>query len=264
MIYEGIDTAAKINARAAKILRDNGISFAARYLVPNSGGTAWKALTASEAKDLRDAGLAILLCWETTADRMKGGYDVGLVDGATAKQLAQEMGVPSGTVIYFAADYAVPESDYESVYQYLFAATVSAYPYKPGLYGSENIVGAMNEREACDYFWQCVGGSNMFLDCAKVIQYEWQGGADAKALASKVGFAVDLDAAETLTGMWEPDKPKEPETQNTEAEDAHRWCASMGIFDESMRDVSQVEIMLWRYHRLKLPGDDSFGGLISD
>ena len=248
--YQGIDTAAKISATAAKTLRSEGISFACRYLVPNSGNTAWKALTASEAADLRGAGLAILLCWETSADRMKGGYDVGHVDGAAARQLAQEMGIPAGTVVYFAADYAVPESDYEAVYQYLYAASGSVSPYRVGLYGSENVVGEMHERNACGFFWQCVGGSNMFLDCAKTIQYEWQGGPNALALAAKVGFAVDLDSAATLTGMWEPERP------GTEAEDAHRWAVSRGLVDETMRDVSQMEIMLYRYFRTFQPADD--------
>lgn len=247
--YLGVDTAAKISASAARILRENGITFVCRYLVPNSGNTAWKALTASEAKDLRDAGLAILLCWETTANRPAGGYDVGHVDGATAKKLAQDMGIPAGAVIYFAADYAVPESDYEAVYQYLYAAAGSASPYRVGLYGSENIVREMNERRACDFFWQCVGGSNMFLDCAKTIQYESQYGKDAKAMAAKVGFAVDLDSAVTLTGMWEPKKP------STEAEDAHRWAVSRHIVDETMRDISQFEIMLYRYFRNYQPED---------
>ena len=248
--YKGIDTAAKISARAAKTLRSEGFSFVARYLVPNTGGTAWKALTAAEAADIRDAGLAILLCWETTADRMKGGYDVGHVDGAAARQLAQDMGIPAGTVVYFAADYAVPESDYEAVYQYLYAASHSVYPYRAGLYGSENIVGAMNERQVVGHFWQCVGGSNEFLPCARTIQYEWQGGPNAKALAAKVRFAVDLDSAETLAGMWEPDKP------HTEEEDALRWAREMGIIDDSMRDVTQNVVMLYRYHRIYSPEDN--------
>lgn len=249
MIYDGIDTAAKISARAAKTLRDEGVSFAARYLVPDSGSTAWKALTASEAKGLRDAGLAILLCWETSANRMKGGYDVGQVDGAAARKLAQDMGVPAGTVVYFAADYAVPESDFDVIYDYLYAASVSAYPYKVGLYGSENVVREMDERKVCLHFWQCVGGSNQFLPCAKVIQYQWQGGDEAKALASKVGFAVDLDSAETLDGMWLPEKP------STEEEDAHKWAVEAGIVDDSMRDVSQTELMLYRFHRIYNPAD---------
>ena len=244
MTYEGIDTAAKISAEQAKILRENGISFVCRYLVPNSGSTAWKALTAEEAKGLIDAGMAILPCWETTANRMKGGHDAGKADGAAAKALAEEMGIPAGTVIYFAADYAVPDSDFAKIYAYLYAATVAANPYRVGLYGSQNVVDAMDVRKACEFFWQCVGGSKKFLPCANVIQYQSQDGTDAKALKAKVGFAVDLDRAETLDGMWQPENP------DSEEETAMKWAKENGIVTDDMRDVSQTVIMIWRYHKL--------------
>ena len=48
--FDGVDTAAKINARIADILKREGYSFVARYLVPES---LWKALTAQEAADPR-------------------------------------------------------------------------------------------------------------------------------------------------------------------------------------------------------------------
>lgn len=36
MTYEGIDTAGRISADKARILRENGMSFVARYLVPET------------------------------------------------------------------------------------------------------------------------------------------------------------------------------------------------------------------------------------
>ena len=50
--YDGVDTAAKITAATARTLRQEGYSFVVRYLVPDSGGTAWKALTAAEVSAL--------------------------------------------------------------------------------------------------------------------------------------------------------------------------------------------------------------------
>lgn len=248
--YQGIDTAAKITAKTAKILREEGCSFVARYLVPNSGGTAWKALTAAEAKVIRDAGLAVMLCWETTASRVKGGAAFGEEDGQTARKLAAEMGIPAGTVIYFAADYNVPESDYDAVDAYLDAAMMNLGLYVVGLYGHENLVKAMAKRGYRN-FWQCVAWSNAFDDCAGVIQYEWQGGENAKALTSKIGVAVDLDTAESLDGMWRPENQKHSETDL-----AHKWCVEMGITDDTMRDVGQTELMLWRYHNIYTPEDN--------
>lgn len=245
LIYQGIDTAAKISARAAKALRENGISFVCRYLVPDKGNTAWKALTASEAQEIRKAGLSLMLVWEITGDRVKGGLDVGKVDGATARQLAEEMRVPINTAIFFAADYNVPESDFSAVYDYLYGASISCAPYPIGLYGHEKIVHEMAARKVCWYFWQCCAWSTNALDpAAQVWQYQWQGGDDAKALASKVGFAVDLDSAGTFDGMWRP------EAQSTEEEDAMRWARKMGIVTDEMKDVTQTALMLWRYHRI--------------
>ena len=242
-IYQGIDTAAKINARAAKILRENGISFAVRYLVPETGITAWKALSASEATNIREAGLALMLCWELTADRMRGGAEYGATDGAKARELAEKMGVPTGTAIYFAADWNVKESEYDEVDAYLQEATDHIGGYRVGLYGHENIVRAMNQRYSGMLFWQCCAWSNMLHESTNVWQYQWQGGDEAKALASKVGFAVDLDSADATDGMWLPDNAL------SEADAAHKWCVEHGIVDASMRDVSQYEIMLYRYHR---------------
>ena len=257
MKYLGIDTAAKISASAAQILRENGISFAARYLVPESGNTAWKALSAAEANGLLDAGLAVMLCWETSADRVKGGASAGNADGTTAKALAEAMGIPAGTAIYFAADYNVPESDFSAVYEYLYAASIVLKPYEVGLYGHEKLVHTMAQRSVCKHFWQCCAWSNTLDASTEVWQYQWQGGTEAKALAAKVGFAVDLDSAGTLKAMWTPEKP------TTEEEDALNWAREMGIIDDTMRDVTQTALMLWRYHRIYSNEDDKkYSGLV--
>lgn len=257
--YNGIDTAARITAKAAQILREEGFSFVARYLVPNSGSLAWKALTAAEAKIIRDAGLAIMFCWETTASRVKGGEAAGAEDGARARKLAEEMVVPAGATIYFAADYNVPADDYDAVDGYLAAAMLNSGHYAVGLYGHEKLVDAMKERYDLRY-WQCVAWSNQFSDAAGVIQYGWQGCAEAKAVEAKVGFTVDLDAAASLDGMWLPETPKD-----YEAEDAHKWCIEMGISDDTMRDVSQTELMFYRYHKLTVPDDyKTSSGLLTD
>ena len=257
--YDGIDTAAKITARAADILKREGYSFVVRYLVPNAGGTAWKALTASEAKVIREAGLAIMLCWETYANRIKEGAKAGAEDGKAARELAESMGIPAGTVIYYAADYNVPAEDYDAVDAYLDAAMMNLGLYNVGLYGHERVVNAMAKR-GYKHFWQCVAWSNEFSDDADTIQYEWQGGENAKALTEKIGVAVDLDAAATLDGMWKPETQKD-----YEAEDAHKWCIEMGISDESMRDVSQTELMFYRYYKLTVPDDyKTTSGLLTD
>ena len=74
MMYEGIDTAARITAAQAARLRENGVSFVCRYIGPESWG---KTITRDEVAILHGAGLAILLCFETSAARMRGGARAG-------------------------------------------------------------------------------------------------------------------------------------------------------------------------------------------
>lgn len=205
MTYLGVDTAARITAPQAKKLRENGVSFVGRYITPG------KSLDAAEITALRDAGLAIMLCWETTAERMKGGAKAGAEDAERAAWFAMQLGIPEGTVIFFAADYKVPDSDFPAVEAYLRTAKYNVEPYGVGLYGPERVVAEMSARGTCYYFWQCTAWSNQFLPCADVRQYAGQDDARAKELAAKCGIlAVDLDSAETLAGMWLPPVVEQP------------------------------------------------------
>ena len=214
-ICEGIDTAARLSAEQAKILRAEGVSFVARYLVPETYG---KALTAREAAALRENGLAVMLCWETSARRMLGGAAAGAEDGAAARQLAAALGVPDGTAIYFAADWDVQEAELDAVRSYFRAAQTAVRPYGAGVYGGERVMRAL----CCDtaWLWQSAAWSDGFLPITQVRQYQWQGAPDAKALAAKVGVAVDLDSAVSLDGMWLADTPHQsaPQTASPQGE----------------------------------------------
>jgi len=259
MIYQGIDTAGKITSEIAKKLRDNRVDFVVRYLVPNSGTTAWKALTSTEATDIVISGLALMLCWETSAKRVKSGASAGLADGKKARALAEEMGIPSGTVIYFAADYDVQPGDIAMAEAYYRAAQSAVGNYIAGVYGGERICKAMAER-GFKYLWQCVAWTNEFIPEATAIQYEWQGGTDATALAEKVGVTVDLDSATSLDGMWYTGSTK----ISTEEADAMEWAKTMGIVSDDMRDVNQVAVMLRRYHSIFSAEDNKIvSGLLS-
>ena len=262
-MYQGIDTAARITAAQAAKLRQNGVEFVARYLAPG------KALTAAEVADLRDAGLAIMLCWETTANRIRGGAKAGAADAMAARQAAEALGVPAGTVIFFACDYDAPSSDFASIEAYLRTATYNIEQYGVGLYGPERVIAAMSERGACYYFWQCVAWSNQFLPVADVRQYAWQGDARAKAMAAACGIsAVDLDSAETLAGMWAaPVKPK-PEPEKHWYDETMQWAKKEGICDgtrpEDPATRAEVAQMILNYNRRFEGGDEKTdSGLLS-
>lgn len=237
MSYKGIDTAAKISASAAKKLKELGVSFAGRYLVPPG---MQKDITAEEARGLHDAGLAILLCWEIDAARAKRGGDVGAQDGARARQLAQDMGVPSGTAIFFAVDFMPKSVEYNAISEYFLAANAAVAPYRCGIYGPYDIVRAMKERIPQLMVWQCVAwSSGLIYDRLNFYQRLWSGAAECKAIQAEVGFPVDVNVSEILDGLWRP----EPEKHWYD--DTVQWALKEGIVTEARPEdyATRAEVM---------------------
>lgn len=245
MTVKGVDCAARVSAAAARTLVENGVEFVGRYLVPQS---MWKALTKEEAERLRAAGLAILLCWEIEASRALGGADVGADDGQRARRLAQELGIPAGTAIYFAVDFCPQENEYDAVGAYIRAASEAAAPYRGGVYGSYYTVEAMARRNACDAFWQCVAWSNGNVsEHADAYQYLWSGGAESKAMAAKVGFDVDMDRCADMAGagLWLPEEPWYA--------DAMAWAKTQGLIRDGRPDdpVTRAELAMVLYRKFR-------------
>jgi len=222
MTYQGIDTAARVSASSAVALKENGISFVGRYLVPPSMP---KFLSYTEAEQIRSTGLAILLIWESTAERARFGAQAGKDDGTQALIIAQSYKIPYDCAIYFAVDYDAPRSDYAVIEQYLYAAKQAIAPYRIGVYGKSDLINSIK----CDCYMQCVAWSYGAVSAKNnVYQYAWQGDEKAKALANKVGFAVDLDRCDDMkaAGMWLP-----PEKSNW-YDDAMAWAAETGLMND--------------------------------
>ncbi len=175
----GIDCASPVSARAAEILKAEGFEFVCRYLLPPSYS---KALSWAEAEILHAAGLEILLVWETTAARMRGGAAAGREDGARAYARARELGVPDNAILYFAADFDAQPEDMSALRAYLAAAWDQTGPYEVGVYGSYRVIEAMKTSVA-EGFWQCVAWSGgRVSEAMTVYQAQWQGAEEAKAL----------------------------------------------------------------------------------
>ena len=291
MRFLGIDTAARITAKQAEKLREQGVSFVGRYLVPAGMG---KDITAQEIKILHDAGLAILLCWEMDAAAMKGGAAQGTKDAARAAKLADGFGCPAGTTIFFVADYDVPAYDLSACEQYILAAQAAMPQYVAGIYGGERVVRHLTSRGAAKKAWQCVAWTRNFADEANVRQYQWQGGEEAVAMAKATGIAaVDMNRSDDIrkAGLWmspfaqyddgeggtiiEPSKPAAP-TKPWYAE-AMAWAEETGLIRDGrpLDNLTRAEMatILQRYDervkqvivetiKRRLPDDDSLGGLL--
>ena len=251
MNIQGIDTAHKLTSAEAKAVKDCGMQFVCRYLVPNLNETAWKALTAPEAEDIRSNDLAILLLWETTTARAKQGRSAGDDDGNTARELAKEMNIPETCAIYFCVDYDAPSYDYPAIDEYLYGAKQAVAPYRVGVYGKADLVNSVK----ADCYMQCVAWSGGVLsEKANVYQYQWQGGAEAQEMKKRVGFYVDLDCCNDMVnaGMWMP-KTETAKTLDKQIAEATEWAKKEGIFVDGMHDVGQCLLLLYNYRNSSLP-----------
>lgn len=295
-MYQGVDTAARITPAQAAALRREGVSFVGRYL---GSPTLGKTLTAAEASGLRAAGLAVLLYYEIAGTEARTGAACGTAHGKDARRWAQELGAPDGTAIYFAVDFAPAAGDMAQIEAYLRAAAAQLGPYRCGVYGCYAVVEEMARRGACGAYCQCVAWSgghiSQFND---VYQYQWQNGAEAKALAAKTGFPVDLCRCEDMrkAGMWMASYAQYedgdgviyvPETPKPQKEPwyagAMAWAEEAGLIrDGRPRDGltrAEMATVMMRYNAiveekfakiaeallLKQPEDDKIvSGLISD
>lgn len=192
---KGIDCATRLTAKTAKGVADAGYEFVGRYLVPLRGSLRWKALTREEARVISDAGLQILTVYETTADRAKGGKVYGTIDGASARECADAIGLPKDAVIYFAVDYQTKE--YDVVEQYLRGVKQFLGPYKMGVYGSYYVVEAMRQRGVTQYLWQCVAWSYRMVTPHYSV-YQHTAGESVAGVAVDINDCPNMEAA----GMW--------------------------------------------------------------
>ncbi len=203
-MFVGIDTCAKISTQTAAKIAEQNLSFVGRYL---TDPTWSKSLTDDEVKRLHNAGVGVLLIYETSATRCREGEMAGQRDGYSAYAFARQIGAPDNMVIYFAVDYDAPKNDYAAIEAYLYAAKLACAPYRCGVYGKADLINAVH----ADAYMQCVAWSNGLISAKNnVYQYEWQGGAEAQKIAKAIGVPVDMCRCGDLNaaGIWMPPKPK--------------------------------------------------------
>ena len=117
-----------------------------RYL---SGGQS-KDLHADERDRLFAAGLDIGLVWETTAQRMNGGYGAGAADAGAANGEADGLGFPPGRPIFFANDQ---NACTQAHMDYMRGARdASGRPVGP--YGNSTLVDRCAAELGCGWGWK--------------------------------------------------------------------------------------------------------------
>lgn len=140
---------------------EQGFEFVCRYLAPPDDDA--KVIHAPELAELRGAGLAVVLNWETSARMMLGGRAQGQADAEQAVMQAEAMGVwPCG--IYFSADFDATEADQGAINAYLSGCVVVMGWEWVGVYGGYWVVKRALDAGACRLAWQTFAWSGDLWD----------------------------------------------------------------------------------------------------
>lgn len=143
---QACDCATILTAAKAATLVQNGYQYVGRYLTGTVGNGISKALTAEEVQIIFSAGLNLFIIYESHGST--NSYftsSQGSSDAYAAIAAAENLGVPSGTVIYFAVDYDALDSQVTSNVLPYFQAIKSYFDnyntqsYQVGIYGDRNV-----------------------------------------------------------------------------------------------------------------------------
>lgn len=168
-----------------------GFRFACRYLSTPSNA---KNLTAAERDALRTHGVAIVLVFETEANRALYGAAAGRADAASAA--AQQAALGMEGPIYFAVDFDPAPLETPAVLAYFAAIAAERGADLTGAYGGGNILAAIGRQGTARYFWQSASTSFGPPYGPRQLQQAGQ-----RALAG--GHLVDVDTAFTPDyGQW--------------------------------------------------------------
>jgi LysM repeat protein len=187
-----IDCASVITQQTATTLIQNGITHVGRYL-----SSGWKGLTIPESQVMKQAGLNIVSIYETNPTQASYfSHDQGVFDANAAYQLAQTLGQPEGTAIYFTVDYDAQTKEFANILNYFQGLKDTLKSYKVGAYGKFELILLLQTKGLADYFFQT---------------YAWSSGQHAKNLhlfqykndINQYGLNLDLDQVENADcGSW--------------------------------------------------------------
>lgn len=154
----GLDYSGARPSHAA--MRTAGFTFVCRYVgsqVRKAGRDA-KWLSPSEAASLHADGFAIVVVFETAAQRADGGRAAGLADAHTAVAELAYCGLPAGTPVYFAVDWDAEVGPKIKAY---FAAVAEVLGLKRvGCYGGYRVIKALLDAGLITYAWQTYAWSS--------------------------------------------------------------------------------------------------------
>lgn len=154
------DCSTVLNSQQAKDLKSAGYQVVGRYLTGTVGGSRRKFVTFEEIENIKNAGLRVFPIYQD------GGYELvyfqdlrqGTVDAHTAISAAKRIGVPEGSVIYFAVDfdcYAYQMTSFIVPYfkklKLVFNSSTNSKNYKVGIYAPRYICSYISDLGLAKY-----------------------------------------------------------------------------------------------------------------
>lgn len=143
------DCATKLTAAKAKTLYDNGYRYVGRYLTKVPNGLD-KDITLEEAQIILNAGLNFFPIYQTVGTKKEYfTAEQGASDANAAIEAARKLGVPNGTIIYFAVDFDALDVDITNNVIPYFAKvheTMEKSIYKTGVYGVRNVCTRVSDK----------------------------------------------------------------------------------------------------------------------
>ena len=142
------DCATILTSAKAKTLYDNGYRYVGRYLSGNIASGASKALSQDELKIAFDAGLKVFPIQQASANKVSYfTEEQAKKDVESALDHAIQLGIPQGTIIYFAVDCDPLDSQITSnIIPYFRVVSDLMKVYKVGIYGTRNVCIRVSEK----------------------------------------------------------------------------------------------------------------------
>ena len=188
-----IDCATQLTTSSCQTLLQNGVTHVGRYLPTQS----WKGLTQNEVNAIQSSGLNLVSVYEDGGNNPSNfNHDQGVADANRAYQLAQSVGQPENTAIYFTVDFDAQTKHFANILNYFQGLKDTLTSYKIGCYGKYEVVQLIKSKGLADYFWQTYAWSaGKHFSGIHLFQY--------KNDISQYGLNLDLDQVENSDcGAW--------------------------------------------------------------
>lgn len=215
-------------------IKAGGFGFVCRYIssfAPNDSNG--KNLLAGELKQLRAAGLKVVVVAEEGATDMLGGRARGVQRAQHADAVVKALGM-KGIPIYFAADDDFTPGQQAPINAYLDGAASVIGRNRVGIYGGLHVVRRAYQAGKCAYVWQTLAWSGG----------EWFSQAHLRQVHNGIrvgGASADLNVAmHNDFGQWPRPSGPGPKQPDPPAPKGRRWIEWKTAGKSSLADVAQA------------------------